>query len=410
MAAVKESPIDKFNRILSWQLHILRMLGLDAFSCRLVLNPLALTIFLMAGLFMVVSFYDVLVLFRGDLFGTSFVLTTIFYGFIGWARILGALAYRSKLPLLMQMTRDTYHRAVRDKRQSAILARYTGIFWRGVMLYSLMFLVGVVIASVGPALLFLYSGKKILPFGVYLPFVDPNSGTGYELNYLYQMSCILWTPPGLTATQNIYFAFILNICIQYDVLQLQLADLNQLIQWSGVENQDNAVRKKLREIIVYQRRLEVFVNTIEQVYKMQALVEVLSLTFQLVLTLYVMRTSMWPPGLILIPLCTVQLFILCVPGTLIEIKASHLTETIYGIDWHDMHQKNKRIFQLLLHRSQHPRFLTCARMAIIDLNLFLSVRRLAGVEMRLGWVYYTDPFRSQVMKKVYSIFMMLENM
>ncbi|XP_049289015.1 uncharacterized protein LOC125766945 [Anopheles funestus] len=72
---------------------------------------------------------------------------------------------------------------------------------------------------------------------------------------------------------------------------------------------------------------------------------------------------------------------------LIQVKASNLTDTIYGIAWHELHQQNKRIFHLLLHRSQHPSGLTCAGMANIDMNLFMSV-----------------------MKKVYSIFMMLENM
>ncbi|XP_050075718.1 odorant receptor 43a-like [Anopheles maculipalpis] len=392
MAALHESPIEMFNRILSWQFHILRMLGMDAFNGRFTINPLSISIIMMAGLFMVVSFYDVLVLFRDDLYSMSFVMATICFGFIGWARILGALAYRNKLPHLMQMTRDTYRRAMQDGPQSTILAWYTTIFWRGVMLYSVMFLFGAVFASLGPAVVFLYNGQKILPFGVYLPFVDPNSRTGYELNFLYQMSCILWTPPGLTATQNIYFSFILNICIQYDVLQIELADLDKLIRCTDVEQESAALREKLREIIVYHRRLEEYVTTIEQVYKMQALVEVLSLTFQIVLTLFVLRTvsnpvSLWLPGIFLIPLCTVQLLILCIPGTLIEVKASKLTETIYGIAWHDMHQQNKRIFQLLLHRSQHPPILTCARMATIDMKLFMNV-----------------------MKKVYSIFMMLENM
>uniref|UniRef100_A0A182WQW0 Uncharacterized protein n=1 Tax=Anopheles minimus TaxID=112268 RepID=A0A182WQW0_9DIPT len=387
MAVVSESPIESFNRILSWQYHILRMLGMDAFTKPLTFNPLSITIMFMAGLFMVVSFYDVLVLFRDDLFGKSFVMATICFGFIGWARILGAWQHRSDLPQLMQMAQDTYRRGGDDDRQTAILRWYTAIFWRGVMLYTVMFLLGVIIASFGPLLLLLYNGEKMLPFGVYLPFVDPNSETGYELNYLYQMSCILWTPPGLTATQNIYFAFILNICIQYDVLQLHLADLNELIQRTDLADKDNAVRKKLRAIIFDQRRLEQFVHSIEYVYSAQAFVEVLSLTFQLVLTLYVLRTSLWLPGLFLIPLGIVQLFILCVPGMLIEVKASKLMETIYGIAWHEMHQQNKRIFQLLLHRSQHPNGLTCAGMAKIDMNLFMSV-----------------------MKKVYSIFMMLENM
>ncbi|XP_041764287.1 putative odorant receptor 83c [Anopheles merus] len=388
MAVGSESPIERFDRILSWQCHILRMLGMDGYGRRLEHSKLSATVMLMAGLFMAISFYDVLVLFRDDLFGKSFVLSTICFGCIGWGRILGGFSHRDDLPRLMRTARDTYLRAnPHDARQSALLRWYTDIFWHGVMLYTILFLFGAGIASVGPGLLYLYNGERILPFGVYLPFLDPDSTSGYELNYLYQLSCILWTPPGLTATQNIYFALILNICIQYDVLELHLADLDALVKRPDAHGRDRLVRQKLHEIILDQTRLEEFVQLIERVYSPQAIVEVLSLTFQLVMTLYVMRTSIWLPGLFLIPLCTIQLLVFCIPGTLIELKASKLTESIYATAWHEMHQQNKQLIHLLLHRSQHPRGLTCAGMVSINMNLFLNVA-----------------------KKVYSIFMMMESM
>ncbi|XP_053678659.1 putative odorant receptor 83c [Anopheles nili] len=368
-----ESPIEMFDRILSWQYYMLRMIGLDGFSKQLSVNILTLGIFFLASMFMVVSFYDLFVLFRKDLLGKTFVLTTICFGFIGWGRLVNIFTHRNFLPVLMQMARATYVRGTFDRRQTFILEQYTSIYMHGVLLYSTVFLVGVIIASVGPAMIFQLSGETILPFGVYLPFVDPNSETGYELNYLYQLSCMLWTPPGLTATQNIYFALILNICIQYDVLQLHLEDLNLLIQETSLMTKEQVIAEKLREIIINQQRLAQFVNSIESVFSIVTIIEVLSMTFQLVLTLFVMRSKLWPPGIFLIPLCTIQLFIMCVPGTIIDIKASKLTERMYSVTWHELHAKNKRIYQLLLHRSQHPRCLTCAGMVNMDMHLFMSV-------------------------------------
>uniref|UniRef100_A0A1S4HC94 Uncharacterized protein n=1 Tax=Anopheles gambiae TaxID=7165 RepID=A0A1S4HC94_ANOGA len=181
------------------------MLGMDGYDCRLEHSKLSAAAKLMAGLFMVISFYDVLVLFRDDLFGKSFVLSTICFGCIGWGRILGGFSHRDGLPRLMHIARDTY-----------LLANLHDIFGHGVMLYTLLFL-----------------------------FVE------------------LSVPAQL--------------------------------------------------------------HPVERVYSPQAIVEVLSLTFHLVMTLYVMRTSIWLPGLFLIPLCTIQLLIFCIPGTLIELKASKLT-------------------------------------------------------------------------------------
>uniref|UniRef100_A0A182IIU8 Gustatory receptor n=1 Tax=Anopheles arabiensis TaxID=7173 RepID=A0A182IIU8_ANOAR len=265
------------------------MLGMDGYDRRLELNKLSAAVMLMAGLFMVISFYDVLVLFRDDLFGKSFVLSTI--------------CLRDDLPRLMRMARDTYLRA--NLQPAALVHRHLLV-------------------------------RK----------------SGYELSYLYQLSCILWTSPGLTPTQNIYFALILNICIQYDVLELHLADLDALVKRADPHSQDRLVRQKLHQIILYQTRLEQFVQLIERVYSPQAIVKVLSLTFHLVMTLYVMRTSIWLPGVFLIPLCTIQLLLIfCIPGTLIELKASKLTESIYDTAWHEMHQQNQQIVHLLLHRK-----------------------------------------------------------
>ncbi|XP_053669345.1 odorant receptor 43a-like [Anopheles marshallii] len=371
MAVDSEIPIDRFDRILSWQYHILRILGMDAYTKTLYANPRSGAVVLLAGLFFASSFYDIFVLFRDDLFQKSFVMATLGFCVIGSSRVSGAWIYRSDLPKLMQMARDTYLNGMQDERQTVILRWYTEIFWRGVMLYSMMFLIGVTLAPLSPALLFLYNGEKILPFGVYLPFMDPNSQAGYELNYMFQICCVLCTPPGLTASQNIYFGFILNICIQYDVLQLHIADLDEILHRTEQHGNDNAVREKLCQIIIGQRRLEQFVQYIEYIFSGQAIVEVVSLSFEIVLMLYVLRT----------------LFILCVPGMLIQVKASKLTEAIYGIAWHELNKENKRIFHLLLHRSQHPSGLTCAGMVDIDLNLFVNV-----------------------MKKVYSIFMMMKSM
>uniref|UniRef100_A0A6E8W786 Uncharacterized protein n=1 Tax=Anopheles coluzzii TaxID=1518534 RepID=A0A6E8W786_ANOCL len=216
MAVGSESPIERFDRILYWQCHILRMLGMDGYDCRLEHSKLSAAAKLMAGLFMVISFYDVLVLFRDDLFGKSFVLSTICLGCIGWGRILGGFSHRDDLPRLMHMARDTY-----------LLANLHDIFRHGVMLYTLLFLEYCRLGCTYP------SSIRTVPAAQLLP--------------------------------------------------------------------------------------------VERAYSPQAIVEVLSLTFHLVMTLYVMRTSIWLPGLFLIPLCTIQLLIFCIPGTLIELKASKLT-------------------------------------------------------------------------------------
>uniref|UniRef100_A0A182U324 Odorant receptor n=1 Tax=Anopheles melas TaxID=34690 RepID=A0A182U324_9DIPT len=239
-----ESPIERFDRILSWQCHILRMLGMDGYDHRLELNKLSAAVMLMAGLFMVIYFL----------------------------RRAGAVPRRP----VRQTVRAVHH---------------------------------------------LFRVHRLGPH-TEADAHDPAHLSAY------------W----------------------YQRVRAELSVPAQL-------------------------------HLVERVYSPQAIVEVLSLTFHLVMTLYVMRTNIWLPGLFLIPLCTIQLLVFCIPGTLIELKASKLTESIYDTAWHEMQQQNKQIVHLLLHRSQYPSGVTCAGMVSININLYLNVA-----------------------KKVYSIFMMMESM
>ncbi|XP_058056045.1 uncharacterized protein LOC131207449 [Anopheles bellator] len=223
-----KNPVETYDRIISWQHHVLRILGLDWYSPNHSVSGLTATIMSMALFFQFVSFYDLLVVFRNDLFGKAFVMSTICFGFIGCMRILVGLANRHKIPKLLQMARATYSVGGRQ-RETRVLKWYTEVFRKVVLLYSGTFLVGCLAAIIFPLLVLMYSGQKILPFGVFLPYVDPNTDTGYEVNFLYQVSSILWAPPGLTATQNMFFSLIINICVQYDLLLIQLADLDELI-------------------------------------------------------------------------------------------------------------------------------------------------------------------------------------
>ncbi|XP_058065049.1 uncharacterized protein LOC131214737, partial [Anopheles bellator] len=224
-----KNPVKTYDRILFWQHLVLRLLGLDVYSPNHSVSGLTVTIISMSLFFLFVSFYDLLVLFQNDFFGKVFVMSTICFAFIGCMRILVGLANRHKIPKLLQMARATYSVGGRQ-RDTSVLSWYTEVFRKVVLVYSLMFWFGGLAAIIFPLVVLMYSGQKMLPFGVYLPYFDPNTDTGYEINFLYQVSCILWTPPGLAASQNIFCSLIVNICVQYDLLLIQLADLDELIR------------------------------------------------------------------------------------------------------------------------------------------------------------------------------------
>ncbi|KAL9695385.1 hypothetical protein quinque_014670 [Culex quinquefasciatus] len=343
----------EFDRILAVQSWILRRLGCDVFDLNYRFSPATWVIVFLASFYMVISAYD-LYRFRNDVFNFAFSLVTLSYGVIGCTRIVLFLRNSRTYAQIVVEARKTYEQ-VSNEREQEVQERYTRML-----------------------------KQCVLPFGVILPFTDPDTIEGYQLNYLYQVSCIVWTPPGLTATQNVYFALVFNLCIQYDVLKLKLEDLDKLIR-DGAEY--DTIREKLVEIINWQRHLVDFIAEIDRNFTVQTFVEISSVAMQMVIVLFVLHIDVWLPGYMVIFVASFQLFVLCILGAMIEIKSDIFTEQIYGIAWHRMRTPEQKMVQFMLAKAQYTMQLTYGGMLPLNMNLFVTIY-----------------------KKTYSVFMMLQNM
>ncbi|XP_053669367.1 putative odorant receptor 83c [Anopheles marshallii] len=368
-----EDPIYTLNRMIKRQRLLLKLIGLDGYDRNYRINGPTVMVVCLASMFLLTSLYD-LVLFKNDMFNFVYVLITIFFATIGFGRISVCLAYYHLLPNLLDQTYHTYRLVKDDEREKRILSWYTQLFERAVDAYSIIFIGTSFAAALFPLGVYLLHGERILPYGVVLPFVDPSSQVGYELNYIYQVSCIIWTPAGLVASESMVFALILNICIQYDILAVQLLDLDELIRSQG-PLREALISQKLRSILRGQQRLVSFISTIEDSHTVLSGVLVLSLGLQIVITLFVLQFSLWIPGLVLIPTFSTQLFLFCLLGTVIEHKGVKFSENVYNLTWNELSTKDQKNFRLLLLSSQHTKTLTCARMTPICLNLFLNMSR-----------------------------------
>ncbi|XP_055615189.1 putative odorant receptor 83c [Toxorhynchites rutilus septentrionalis] len=381
----KRETIQEFEKILRWQHWILRLIGCDAYSVNFRVTSLTVMIIFLACFFIAVSFVD-LYLFQNDVFNFIFVLVTIFYGIVGCSRLGFVLTGSKSFSSLVLEAKETYKQASSDDSHQQILFRYTKLLKQCVTIFSLSFLGGSIITAVLPLIFYLWNGRKILPFGVVLPFFDLSSEEAYQLNYIYQVSCLLWTPPGLTASQNIYFVLAFNICIQYELLIVKLDELDTMIAANAEESKDNKIHEMIAEIIRYQHKVARFTAEIERLYSVQLFVEISSNALQIVMTLFVLHIDIWMPGYFIIFISTFQLFIFSFLGTLLEIKSDMFCERLYSVSWHSIRNEEQKNIRFMLQQSQHSVNLTYGGLLPLNMNLFLSVY-----------------------KKIYSIFMMLQN-
>uniref|UniRef100_A0A1W7R6N7 Putative odorant receptor n=1 Tax=Aedes albopictus TaxID=7160 RepID=A0A1W7R6N7_AEDAL len=314
-------------------------------------------------------------------------MVTIFYALVGFGRLSILVRRATAAAPLVQHMKTVYRDASRDPKETLILQTYTNYLEKSVIFYSVIFMGGVVLTGFLPLAVYLWTGNKILPFGVVIPFVDPETPDGYQMNYMYQVSFMLWTPPGLIASQSFYFALSFNICIQFDVLVVKLQGVDNLIANNVNGSLDGEIRTNLITVIKYQQRLVQFISDLEDLYAFQTFLEVACNALQIVMTLFVLHIEFWFPGWLVITVSTFQLFLPCMLGTMIEIKCDLFIEQVYDISWHAMSNVEQKMLNFMLTKSQRTQKLSCVGMVPLNMNLFLAVY-----------------------KKIYSIFMMLQNL
>uniref|UniRef100_A0A182NSQ1 Uncharacterized protein n=1 Tax=Anopheles dirus TaxID=7168 RepID=A0A182NSQ1_9DIPT len=316
------------------------------------------------------------------------VLSTVavFYAIVGVARLAVAIGNPAGCYRSIRLAEETYRQANgSDPGEQGVLAKYTALFSNSVALYTFCFMISVVMVTLMPFGFYLVRGERFLPLGIAIPFTDAGTPVGFWGTLAVQLVYIYAGPLALIPSQNIYFAFVFNICLQYELLIERLKQLDGTIRGAG-GTKAWRVRDQLVKIIQFQQRSTNYITHIESFYHLQSFVEFLCNSLQVALTLNELHRSFWLPGFFILPVAMMQMLILCSLGTLIELKSDQFTDHLYGIAWSEMELPQQAMFKFVLKSAQQPARLTCGRFAVINMNLFLAIH-----------------------KKIYSFFMMLQN-
>uniref|UniRef100_A0A182MRZ3 Odorant receptor n=1 Tax=Anopheles culicifacies TaxID=139723 RepID=A0A182MRZ3_9DIPT len=382
----KHHSLERFRAIVAWQNRILALFGCYVYVREHRVTSRIAVICFIATSFIVLSVYSA-ALSWGDMGLVVLNIVAVFYAIVGVARLSVAISdpagcYRSiRLAEEMYQHADGSHPA-----ECSVLARYTDLFGRSVQLYTFCFMASVVLVSLMPFGFYLFRGERFLPIAIVFPFTDGENAIGFWCTLAVQLFYIYCGPLALVPSQNIYFAFIFNICLQYELLIERLKQLDETIRKTG-GSQSSTVRDQLVKIIQFQQRSTEYITHIEHFYQMQSFVEFLCNSLQVALTLNELHRSFWLPGFFVLLMAVVQMLVLCCLGTLIELKSDQFTNQLYDIAWAEMELPQQAMFKYVLKSAQQPTRLTCGRFAVINMNLFLTIH-----------------------KKIYSFFMMLQNM
>uniref|UniRef100_A0A182VY71 Uncharacterized protein n=1 Tax=Anopheles minimus TaxID=112268 RepID=A0A182VY71_9DIPT len=385
-ATGKHHSLERFRATVAWQNRILALFGIYVYVREHRVTSRIVVICFIATSFIVLSVYSAAQSW-GDMGLVVLNIVAVFYAIVGVARLAVAISDPAGCYHSIKLAEEMYqHADGSNPAECNVLARYTDLFYRSVQLYTFCFISSVVVVSLMPFGFYLFRGERFLPIAIVFPFTDGENTIGFWCTLGVQLIYILFGPLALVPSQNIYFAFIFNICLQYELLIERLKQLDGTIRKSGGSHSSN-VRDQLVKIIQLQQRSTEYITHIEHFYQMQSFVEFLCNSLQAALTLNELHRSFWLPGLFVLPVAVMQMLVLCSLGTLIELKCDQFTDQLYDIAWSEMELPQQAMFKFVLKSAQQPKRLTCGRFAVINMNLFLTIH-----------------------KKIYSFFMMLQNM
>ncbi|KFB47258.1 AGAP010507-PA-like protein [Anopheles sinensis] len=267
----------------------------------------------------------------------------------------------------------------RVKRVLCENATITHILIKGTML---VYIILVCVTVTIPGLSSIFLSSRILPFGFVLPFLDPETWTGYIWNYAFQVIMsyfylVLTLGGDITTIFNLLTAY-----GQLDALMMLIEECNeQLARNEPAE----AIQKKIVDIVQLHQHHRLYLQQLVDFLNPYHFVTVGSTVPAMVISVLGVMLLKWYPGAVIMFLGSVQIFYICFLGTGLELKTDALTDMVGAIRWDKLSVRDMKHMQLILALTQQPKVLLVATTPL-NVTAFL-----------------------QIHKFIYSLIMMVEN-
>uniref|UniRef100_A0A182MFP0 Odorant receptor n=1 Tax=Anopheles culicifacies TaxID=139723 RepID=A0A182MFP0_9DIPT len=295
----------------------------------------------------------------------------------GVAKFYTALRYR-KFFEAMYNRLDRFHYEYRhhEKNNATLLLLMERICLVTKLITVQVLFSGFVLAFY-PAVQYILKGETIMPFAIVIAFTDPEKMSHFLLNIIVQYYLLIVGIAGFLAAESVLILFVTSVAGYADVLKNKIDEMNDSLL--GIEHVDDrtTVKFKLREILMLHQRVLEYENDLDQRYYLNNWVQVASILFNLTGALFGCYVSSSFNMYALAIAVVIQLFELCLLGTILSIKVSDRNEEIeqafYNSLWYLMDRSEKKDFMIMFHKSQHAVEMTVASMAPLNIVLFIAI-------------------------------------
>ena len=223
--------------------------------------------------------------------------------------------------------------------------------------------------TVAPVIKFLLTRVWIdkLPFNNWYPF-DEYNPRFYNFVFFWQFYTTIITIAPLAGLDLIFYSFITQISMHFDILCQKLDDLK-----SERTNLVDMVKLiKLHEILI---KLS---NNLEEIYSISILVNftassILICLVGFQLTIEINFENLTKSGIFLAA-SLLQVLMICYYGDKLTNAGANVANAVYKSGWEERNQKGSRnTLLLMIHKSQKPIVITAYKFSVVSLQVFTSV-------------------------------------
>ncbi|KFB47253.1 AGAP010505-PA-like protein [Anopheles sinensis] len=235
-----------------------------------------------------------------------------------------------------------------------------------------------------PPLAYLVTGERMLCVSLVIPFTDPTIPSHYFLNLAWQYYMLMLAIAGFSAAESIILLFVGSLAGYADILKNEIDELNTILQDAERTDDRSMVKKKIHDIACLHQRILEYENDLEERYYLNNFVQVFSIVLTLGGALFLCLVTNSISMYTLAISGVIQLFELCLLGTILSVKNEEIEATFYNSLWYLMDRSEKSTFLILFHRSQHAVEMTVANMGSLNIVLFVTIlRKIYGFSMML---------------------------
>uniref|UniRef100_A0A336M437 Odorant receptor n=1 Tax=Culicoides sonorensis TaxID=179676 RepID=A0A336M437_CULSO len=351
--------------------YILKIVGFGVLSDDFKFNFITYFSIFDCVTYMCINAYDIK-FFKDDLIRVCFCLVTWSFGYQCTMRIIVFMFRDHEIRNLYEQVHIFVRKYQGQIKSEAIVNKFARYIDIQTKFIAILYGNCCILTIIYPGLVYMLTKEKILPFGFIIPGISDTTQLGFILNYIHHIIQAVMTTAGLTASQLIVVMLFIGVCLKIEVLIFNLKDLGK----EFLENEDSNETYKeidLSHIIQSHQDILEFVGSLESLYSLTFMVDVFSISFQIIITLMVCTKNFWIPGFIIMLCVTFMLFLDCAYGLYIEMKFDELCAAVYDFPWHLISINDRKSILFILAQTQNPPLLTFGSMAYINMATFVQV-------------------------------------